>query len=193
MSKNDDSLGGWIIGIGILALVIFSFSSFSNSNYELAQEEKEESITKVIRDIDDRYSELSGVAESMIQDIDEQCVWQSDNLSESIGDYCANALEDYAYINSSGWTAESVTYNDEDTTEEIVSILVSEANSQYDELLDRSSEAADRMDGQCAWLLDNISSDTADYCYDTISEFSSASFSSAPFSLNDYSEYFINE
>lgn len=189
MSSSGDSSGMNFGGILVVGGVILLFGWMLFSNGEQSKqadaEARYETITSAVDDIESRYSDLIGETSRMIQGFDNECVWQSDNLNEEIGDYCADTvLGDYAVLNSGDLELDANYYIDsDDATEEVISALVDDANEQYNSIVYMAQEALSAMDEQCYWIADNTSNEIGGYCFDTMSGYN---FSTDPFSVYDY-------
>lgn len=186
--KTDYSWLGWLFGIGLFLLVIFNLSG-SSQPLKLTEDEKTDIAERIISDMQSEYGDLADVGIEMIQGIDEQCVWLSDNISESVGEYCGDStLDNYAYINSASLA--SISYNEEDEVEEMIDDIIYQGNQSYNELLEIIRTSSDDISEECDWLYDNISSGVGDFCNDINSKFESGNFSGDPFSASDYSHLY---
>lgn len=182
--NTDYSWVGWIIGIGIFFLVVFNLSG-SSQPPKLTSDEKSDIAEQIISDMESKYGELADVASEMIQGIDEQCVWLSDNISESVGEHCGDAtLDNYADLNTASLA--SISYDEEDEIEDMIDDIISQGNSSYNELLEKTQNSSDAISEECDWLYDNISSGIGNFCHDINSKFEGDDFSSDPFSASDY-------
>ncbi len=186
--SNDYSWLGWLFGIGICILVVFSLSSTSNSNSDNSdniQRDKEDAISLFISDIEEQYSDLAEDARQLVGSIDEECVWLSDNISEGVGDYCSDsANSNYKAIqNANYWSVSDITYDIEDELVDILSDIQDQANSAYNDLLFMADHSQGMMEEECAWVTDNISEDIGDYCWESINQ---VDHDGDPFDANDY-------
>lgn len=188
--KSQDGIRngiGWIIGI----IIIFNLSGNPPQTSKITEDEKGDIAEKIISDMQSRYGDLADVSVEMIQAMDEQCVWLSDNISESVGEYCGDAtLENYAEINKASLAA--IDYDDEDELEQMVEEIINQGNLSYNELLKTARESSDAINEECDWLYENISSGVGDFCKDINSKFESSNFRGDPFSSSDYS-YLYND
>lgn len=182
--NNDYSWMGWLFGIGLFLLVIFNLSG-SSQPPKLTEDAKTDIADQIIGDMQSKYGDLADVGTEMIQGIDNECVWLSDNINESVGEYCGDStLDNYAYIN--GASLAPISYNVEDEIEEMIDDIISQGNLSYNELLEKVRESSDAISEECDWLYDNISSGVGDFCNDINSKFESGNFNGDPFSASDY-------
>jgi len=185
-------IGGAAIVVPIILAIIGSQLGWFNhpkTNSDSSASDTSSLISNAADDMNSKYDELVDAAQTMAADIDTQCVWLDDNISSSVADYCDDALDNYGYINTEGGNiVEASDYDDEDTpVEDAIQQMVDDANSKYNDYLEKAQSMSDTMDDECTWLYDNISSDVADHCNDTTHDFRFSNFSSDPFSASDYS------
>lgn len=182
--KKDYSGIAWLLGIGVFFLIIFNLSD-SSKDVKLTQDDKVDIAEQIIDDMESTYGELADVSTEMIQGIDNQCVWLSDNISESVGEYCGDAtLENYDDIN--GAALADISYNEDVEIEDIVADVIYQGNASYNELLEKARDSSDAISEECDWLYGNVSSGVGDFCSDINSEFEGSNFIGDPFSTSSY-------
>lgn len=180
-SQNDDySWLGWLVGIVIIVWLIFVLSSSSDTST------KNHAIDRFLDDIDSKYSDLAEDAQSLVGDIDQECWWLDVNIGGNVGDYCSNSVNKYyAEINDAGyWTADSITYDESASLEDILYDIANQANSAYNDLLLKAQESEELFYEECGWLADNVSETVGDDCRDSISGLGDCS--SDPFHASYY-------
>lgn len=192
MSMNKKSLTEFLKGLGICAAVIAGiwllsvWGNSSTDNQQTLSPDKDDTISQAQNDIDDKYGDLLSAGQQLTSEIDTECVWLSDNISNEVGDYCNdNANSNYADINSDNWTSGDISYDDTQPLSDIIDTIVSGANEQYDSMLSKIQDTEQAMETECGWLGDNISSAVADGCDGSYNHISN-NYSSDPFNASDY-------
>lgn len=192
MSMNKKSLTEFLKGLGIIILIvggIWLLSLAGNSNGSqtaTTSSDKDDAISKAQNDIDDKYGDLLSAGKQLTGEIDTECVWLSDNISNEVGDYCNdNANSNYADINGDNWTSGDISYDDTQPLNDIIDTIVSGANEQYDNMLSKIQDTEGAMETECGWLGDNVSSTVADDCDGSYNHISN-DYSTDPFNASDY-------
>ncbi|OGL22154.1 hypothetical protein A2707_02325 [Candidatus Saccharibacteria bacterium RIFCSPHIGHO2_01_FULL_45_15] len=194
MNSNES----WIeknIGIVIAgAVIIFigwaliSSSSQTNS----ASTEDYSTVESAVDEINAKIGSTYKTGEETYYKVEEECVWQEENLSGNIGTVCGNNAhdpytEDYRYpspeVDVSSYTT---MLDDGSTVEEVINKLVEDSNSKYNEVLSKVNNMVSALDDQCDWVASNIDDEIGDHCYDTTSEFKSGDYQESPFTASEY-------
>lgn len=182
---NDYSWVGWLLGIGIFVLMIFTLGGSSDTESNQTQEDNGVIINRFVNEIDSGYSDLVDSTQRLAQDIDEECVWLSDNISEEVGDYCGDvANNNYAFLQDGDWDISELSYSETNELNETLDDIARQANEAYDNLLKIAEETEDAMNQQCSWLEDNISYNVGEGCFSSINGL--GDFSYSPFSASSH-------
>lgn len=72
----------------------------------------------------------------------------------------------FGISNSSNNNAEQI----QQDKDEVISQFINDIDSQYSDLTDGVDNLVGEIESECDWLYENISSNVADYCYDSIND-----------------------
>lgn len=186
--KDDNSSVWGVIGvIVVVGIIIWSVVSGSQQQQKADHTATiENAVTDINSQIDDLYSSAKDTASA----IDDECSWQSDELSGNIGDVCSSNTGQYALDSGSDYALDEDTYismlDDGTSIDDVMSQLVDDANANYDKIIDTMDSMTSALNDQCSWIEDNIDDEIASECYDAGDDFDYDSRS--PFDTYDYLE-----
>lgn len=166
MNDNNGAYG--IIGV-IVVVALIGWALVSNSSQQ--REANLETVSSAVSNINNEISELHTLASDVYSNIDDECIWQANELSGNIGDVCSsNTTNSYSLDGSSSYEISEATYTsmleDGSTVEDVVSEMVDDANANYAKIIDTMDSITSALDDQCSWIEDNIDDGIAGECYE---------------------------
>ena len=192
MSNQDTASPSEITGVVVVAVIVLVvFFSYISGQQERAREEERQQNSEIIQQLQDNVSDSYSSLTQDVQEmtglmLDEECIWLGDNLSDSIGDYCYNSINDY-YHDARNTTRSSsdIDYDHSENINDQIDSLTQAANNEFDSLLELASDAEQAMDTVCVWLSDNISDTVGERCSESYEPVSNR-YSASPFRASDY-------
>lgn len=184
---------------GVPSLVINHLTSNANKAQASAQLAKTDQAyanqaTNLVNDANQKLAQAASAYDELANNMDNECVWESDNISEEAGNICNNnavqpwyaffqdvsggagldidyglstSSPDYIQYSGSGDVSSIMdSYPKSDTTarEQLMSTIISRRNTVWSELFGKGNAMFTAIENECAWLNANVSPGAGSQC-----------------------------